>query len=113
MKPGTAKLMSELGTWITALATLAIYSFLYRDNPFYKAAEYLLVGLTVGYSLVISVKTVLWPGLLSPLFLLLPQDDVNNGDMTLHSLQLVHDIFHRGNTRQLGVYISGSSYNFR
>lgn len=59
--------MSELGTWITALLTLAIYSFLYRDNPFYRAAEYLLIGLTVGYSLVISVKTVLWPGLIVPL----------------------------------------------
>jgi len=60
--------MSVIGIWLTALATLAIYSFLYRDNPFYKAAEYLLVGLTVGYSLVISIKTVLWPGLVSPLF---------------------------------------------
>jgi hypothetical protein len=59
--------MSDIGIWITALATLAIYSFLYRDNPFYKAAEYLLIGLTVGYSLVISVKTVLWPGLVLPL----------------------------------------------
>ncbi len=59
--------MSEIGVWITALTTLAIYSFLYRDNPFYKAAEYLLIGLTVGYSLVISVKTVLWPGLVLPL----------------------------------------------
>ena len=60
--------MNDVGIWITALATLAIYSFLYRDNPFYKAAEYFLVGLTVGYSLVISVKTVLWPGLVLPLF---------------------------------------------
>lgn len=60
--------MSEIGVWITALATLAIYSFLYRDNPFYRAAEYLLIGLTIGYSLVISVKTVLWPGLVIPLF---------------------------------------------
>ncbi len=59
--------MSEIGIWITVLVTLAIYSFLYRDNPFYRAAEYLLVGLTVGYSLVISVKTVLWPGLVVPL----------------------------------------------
>lgn len=59
--------MNEIGTWITALATLAIYSFLYRDNPFYRAAEYLLVGLTVGYSLVISIKTVIWPGLVFPL----------------------------------------------
>ena len=59
--------MNEIGTWFTALVTLAIYSFLYRDNPFYKAAEYLLLGLTIGYSLVVSIKTVLWPGLVLPL----------------------------------------------
>jgi len=59
--------MDTLSTWITAVATLALYSFLYRDNPIYKAAEYLLIGLTVGYSLVISIKTVLWPTLISPL----------------------------------------------
>ncbi len=59
--------MSEIATWLTALVTLAIYSFLYRDNPFYKAAEYLLVGLSLGYALVIALKTVLWPGLILPL----------------------------------------------
>ncbi len=59
--------MSDIGTWLTAIATLAIYSFLYRDNPFYKAAEYLLVGLSLGYALVIALKTVLWPGLILPL----------------------------------------------
>lgn len=43
----------DISTTITALLTLAIFSFLYGDNPFYKFAERLLVGLAVGYSLVI------------------------------------------------------------
>ncbi|MFZ1946057.1 MAG: hypothetical protein WAW06_00755 [bacterium] len=35
--------------WLAAALTLAIYSFLYKDNPFYKAAEYIFVGLSAGY----------------------------------------------------------------
>ncbi len=37
--------------WTTAatLLTLATFSFLYRDNPFYKIVEHLFVGISVGY----------------------------------------------------------------
>jgi len=52
---------------MTALLTLAIYSFLAGDNPVYKFAEHLLVGLSLGYSLVITVKSVLVPQAVSPL----------------------------------------------
>ncbi len=27
------------GAWVAAFLTLAIFSFLYKDNPFYKIAE--------------------------------------------------------------------------
>ncbi|MDH4210801.1 MAG: hypothetical protein OEV79_05075 [candidate division WOR-3 bacterium] len=41
--------MNLLGTWIAAGLTIAIFSFLYRDNPFYKFAENLFVGVSAGY----------------------------------------------------------------
>lgn len=51
------------GTLVAAILTLAVLTFLYRDNPIYKLAEYLLVGVSVGYVLVItwtnSVMTLL------------------------------------------------------
>ena len=37
-----------IGIWIAALLTLCIYSFLYRDNPFYRFAEHLFVGVSGG-----------------------------------------------------------------
>ena len=39
------------GFWVTfaAFLTLAIMSFLYRDNPFYKFAEHLFVGVSAAY----------------------------------------------------------------
>ncbi len=40
------------GMWVAAALTLAIFSLLYKDNPFYRAAEHLLVGVSAGYYLV-------------------------------------------------------------
>ena len=47
--------METLGIWIAAFLTLCIYSFLYRDNPFYRFAEHLFVGVSVGYGIVIII----------------------------------------------------------
>ena len=58
----------DIGTLIAAILTLFIFSFLYKDNPFYKFAEYLLVGISVGYFIVISIKTTVVPKLIFPLF---------------------------------------------
>ena len=57
--------------WATILAgllTLAVLSFLYRDNPAYKMAESLLIGLSIGYFLVITWNNSLVTLLFSPLF---------------------------------------------
>lgn len=54
-------------TTITALLTLAIYTILVGDNPLYKFAEHLLLGLSIGYSLVITVKSILIPQAITPL----------------------------------------------
>lgn len=44
-------MITIIGTWLAAFLTLAIFSFLYKDNPFYKFAEHLLVGISVGYTI--------------------------------------------------------------
>lgn len=38
-----------VGLWIAAFFTLCIFSYLYRDNPFYKFAESIVVGVSAGY----------------------------------------------------------------
>jgi hypothetical protein len=57
----------DIGTLVSAILTLFILSFLYKDNPFYKFAEYLLVGVSVGYLLVQAINTTFFPKLLTPL----------------------------------------------
>jgi len=41
-----------VGLWVGGILTVAIFSLLYRDNPFYRAAEHLLVGVSAGYYVV-------------------------------------------------------------
>ncbi len=41
-----------IGTWLAGFLTLAIFSFLYKDNPFYKLAEHIYVGVSAGYWLI-------------------------------------------------------------
>jgi len=58
----------DIGTLLSAFLTLCIFSFLYKDNPFYKFAEHLLVGMSVGYILVIALNTTVTPKLINPIF---------------------------------------------
>ena len=55
--------------WVAALLTLFIFSFLYKDNPLYKFAEHLFVGVSAGYYIVLNFWTVIVPNLWDPLML--------------------------------------------
>jgi len=56
-----------LGIWLGAVFTFAIFSFLYKDNPFYKIAEQIFVGLSAGYWFVYTIFFILMPNLFDPL----------------------------------------------
>lgn len=58
---------TDIGTWIAALLTLCIFSFLYRDNPFYKFAEHLFVGISAAYWVCYYIYNILIPNLYNPL----------------------------------------------
>lgn len=53
--------------WVGAFFTLAIYSFLYKENPVYRLAEHLVVGISAGYGITITYDMVISPRLISPL----------------------------------------------
>jgi hypothetical protein len=56
------------GTWMAALLTLGIMSFLYKDNPVYKFCEALFVGISAGYWFVSYFWQNLLPQLGDPLW---------------------------------------------
>jgi hypothetical protein len=50
---------TTLGAWMAVGLTLFIFSFLYKDNPLFKLAENLYVGVSVGYTIVKTYDTVI------------------------------------------------------
>ena len=61
------------GAWLAAFLTLAILSYLYDDNPFYKAAEHIFVGVSAGYWASTFFWTQVQPNLLGRLWPLQPE----------------------------------------
>lgn len=60
--------MELFQTWIVAFFTLALFSFLYKDNPFYKFAEHVFAGLSAGYYVGLVWHTVILQQLWDPMF---------------------------------------------
>jgi hypothetical protein len=52
-----------VGAWLGIFLTFCILSFLYKDNPFYKLAEHLFVGVSIGYLVTQQYYNVLRPKL--------------------------------------------------
>lgn len=65
--------MELFGIWVAALLTLCIYSFLYRDNPFYRFAEHLFVGVSIGYGIVLTIYQGFIPFAVKPLLEITPE----------------------------------------
>ena len=58
----------SLAVWIGAFLTLFILSFLYRDNPFFRFAESIFTGVSLGYYIGNTFDQTLVPNLFVPIF---------------------------------------------
>lgn len=45
--------MEHFASWLAAFLTLGIFSFLYKDNPWYKLTEAIFVGISAGYWVIV------------------------------------------------------------
>jgi len=61
-------LSPSIGVWVAVFLTLCVLSFLYKDNPFYKFAEHLVVGVSVGYGMVLWYTQGILPKFITPFF---------------------------------------------
>ena len=57
-----------IGIWLGAFFTLAMLSFLYRDNVLYKIAEHAFVGVSAAYWMCVVFWTTVVPNLLGNLY---------------------------------------------
>jgi hypothetical protein len=56
-----------LGAWVATGLTLFIFSFLYKDNPLFKIAEHLYVGVSLGYTIVKTYDSVVMTLIIRPI----------------------------------------------
>jgi multisubunit Na+/H+ antiporter MnhF subunit len=56
-----------LAIWIGAIVTLAVFSYLARDNLFYRLVQQAALGVTVGIMIVVTWQQVLYPMWLTPI----------------------------------------------
>lgn len=56
-----------LATWVGALATIGVWSYLVGGRRLFQLLQYLLAGLATGYLVLLAIHDVLVPRLLSPL----------------------------------------------
>jgi hypothetical protein len=76
------------GAWIAVFLTLAILTYLYKDNPFYKIAEHIFVGVSAGYWASMYFWTQIQPNLFGRLWPKL------EGEPTTAFLKLWYGFYH-------------------
>ncbi len=56
----------RMQVWIAAIGTLAIYSFMFKENPVYRGFEHALLGCATGFGCAVIARQVLYEKLLLP-----------------------------------------------
>ncbi len=59
--------VEHLQIWIAAFFMLSLFSFLYKDNPFYKLAEHIFAGLSAGYYIGLVWHAVILQTMINPM----------------------------------------------
>ncbi len=54
-------LLNDFGPWLAFALTLMVFSYLVGDNPLFRIAEHLLVGLALGFAWVVAWRSVFVP----------------------------------------------------
>lgn len=62
-----ADLGGTLATWVAALATIGVWSYLVGARRIFVLLQYLLAGLATGYLVLLAIHDVLVPRLVTPL----------------------------------------------
>ena len=53
--------LNDFGPWLAFALTLMVFSYLLGDNPLFRIAEHLLVGLALGFAWIVAWHSVFLP----------------------------------------------------
>ena len=60
--------VSAVSTLLGFIFTIMVLSYVIGDNPFFRAAVNIFIGVSVGYILSVAWHQVIWPLLIQPIF---------------------------------------------
>ncbi len=63
-----ANMMDFIGLSLGFLLTILVFSYLLGDNPFFRLAIHIFIGVAAGYVAIVTVNNVLIPRMIIPLF---------------------------------------------
>ncbi len=53
--------------FLGGVSTLAIFSFVIKENPYYRFFEHFFIGISAGFGIMLTVQSFIWPRLLVPI----------------------------------------------
>ncbi len=59
----TMQISTDWAIWTQAICTLAVYTYLYKDNPVWRVAETVYLGLATAYWFVYNFFNYIWPAI--------------------------------------------------
>ena len=80
-----------IGVWVGVFITLMVLSFLYKENPFFRLAEYVFIGLAAGYAFAASLRLFIDQAL-NPIFV--------NGNLTFIVPVILGSLFYAQFTKK-------------
>lgn len=83
----SANLLDFIGLTLGFLLTILVFSYLLGDNPFFKLAVHIFIGVSAAYVALVTVNNVLIPRLIVPLF------EGSQGERLLSILLFIPSIF--------------------
>ena len=58
---------AHISVLVGGVATLAIFSFLIKENSFYRFFEHLFIGIAAGLVPMLTIRDFLWPNIIEPM----------------------------------------------
>ena len=68
MNSGDFALADLIGLMVSFALTLLIFSYIIGDNPLFRLATHIFVGVSAGYATVVTISNIILPILIDPLF---------------------------------------------
>ncbi len=86
-----------VSTLIGGIGTLAIFSFLIKENRFYRFFEHLFIGVAAGLGPLLTVRDFLWPKIIEPMrgshVVVYPDGTLSEAYQPLYLLYIVPMLF--------------------